>query len=98
MNCFINIFGSIAAIIGCIQIQKLNDKSQGADNSVDLFLLYLGVFFIYVYSTLTVTVGIFTEDDAIPGSVHISNGVIEIIAVTLQIIMIHLLLQKVRDE
>ena len=95
MNGFINICGIIAAILGCIQIQKLNDKLQGSDNSVDLFLLYLGVFFIYVYSTLTVTVGVFTKDDAIPGSVHIFNGVIEIIAVTLQIILIHLLLQKV---
>jgi len=94
MNCSINIFCCIATIIGCVQIQKLRERVQGPDNSVDLFLLYLGVFFIYVYSTLTVTVGIFTEDQAIPGSVHISNGVIEIIAVTLQIILIHLLLQK----
>ena len=97
MNGFINICGILAAIVGCNQIQKLDEKSQGSDNSVDLFLLYLGVFFIYVYSCLTVTVGVFTEDDAIPGIVHIFNGVIEIIAVTLQIIIINLLLQKVKN-
>jgi len=94
MNGFINICGIIAAIVGCNQIQKLDEKSQGSDNSVDLFLLHLGVFFIYVYSSLTITVGFFTEDDAIPSIVHIFNGVIEIIAVTLQIILIHLLLKR----
>ena len=97
MNCFINVLAIIAAIIGCVQIQKLSNKSQGLDNSVDLFLLYLGVFFIYVYSTLTVTVGIFGTDHAIPGSVHICNGVIEIIAASLQIILIHQLLEKVQS-
>ena len=97
LNGFINICGIVAAIMGCNQIQKLDEKSQGSDNSVDLFLLHLGVFFIYVYSSLTITVGFFTEDDAIPSIVHIFNGVIEIIAVTLQIILIHLLLKKVNN-
>ena len=46
----------------------------------------------------TMTVGIFTSDNAIPGAVHISNGVIEILSVTLQIIFINLILQKVSSS
>ena len=95
MNCVINLFGVVATIIGCIQIQKLSNKSQGLDNLVDIFLLDLGVFFIFVYSTLTVTVGIFTTDHGMPGSVHISNGIMEIIASSLQVVFIHQLLEKV---
>ena len=56
-----------------------------------------GVFFIYIYSSLTITVGVFNIDPDIPGSVHVFNGVIEIIAVTFQTILIHQLLIKVVD-
>ena len=73
------------------------DKSTASDNSVDLFLLDFGVFFIYIYSSLTITVGVFNIDPDIPGSVHVFNGVIEIIAVTFQTILIHQLLIKVVD-
>ena len=72
------------------------DKSQLSENSVDLFLLDLGVFFVYIYSTLSVTVGIFSKDQGIPGSVHICNGVLDITAASLQVLLIHQLLEKVR--
>ena len=97
MNTFINFLGLCSAVAGFIQIQKLSDKdkSQRSDNSVDLFLLDFGVFFIFIYSSLTITVGVFNIDASIPGSVHVLNGVIEIIAVTFQTILIHQLLLKV---
>ena len=59
------------------------------------FLLKLGVFFVIVYTCFTITVGVFTNDHVIPGGVHIANGVLELVAVTLQIILIFILLAKV---
>jgi len=96
MNTFINFLGLSSAVVGFVQIQRLQDKdkSTASDNSVDLFLLDFGVFFIYIYSSLTITVGVFNIDPDIPGSVHVFNGVIEIIAVTFQTILIHQLLIK----
>jgi len=94
MNCTINTSGILASLIGIVQIQRLSDKSQASESSVDLFLLDLGVFFVYIYSTLTVTVGIFTTDQGIPGNVHIFNGVFEIAAASLQVLLIHQLLDK----
>ena len=96
MNSFINFLGLSSAVVGFIQIQKLSERDKNSvDNSVDLFLLDFGVFFIYIYSSLTITVGVFNIDPDIPGSVHVFNGVIEIIAVTFQTILIHQLLIKV---
>ena len=71
------------------------DLAARAENGVDLFLLDFGVFFIFIYSSLTVTVGVFNIDPAIPGAVHVINGVVEILAVTAQTILIHQLLLKV---
>ena len=71
------------------------DRAARAENGVDLFLLDFGVFFIFIYSSLTVTVGVFNIDPAIPGAVHVINGVVEILAVTAQTILIHQLLLKV---
>ena len=100
LNTFINFLGICSAVAGFIQIQNLADKEESAtkDNGVDLFLIDFGVFFIYIYSSLTITVGLFNIDPAIPGSVHILNGVVEIIAVTFQTLLIHQLLIKVERE
>ena len=76
-------------------MKKLEVDLSNLDNSLNVFLLLLGIFFVYVYSCLTITVGVFTNDHAIPGGVHIANGVLELVAVTLQIILIFILLAKV---
>ena len=97
LNTFINFLGICSAVVGFVQIQNLADKEESAtkDNGVDLFLIDFGVFFIYINSSLTITVGVFNIDPSIPGSVHILNGVVEIIAVTFQTLLIHQLLIKV---
>jgi len=94
LNCFVNTCGILASLIGIIKIQTLLEKSKTSDNSVDLFLLDLGIFFVYVYSCLTIIVGVFTANDSMPGSVHISNGVLDILACSLQVILIHQLLDR----
>jgi len=98
LHTFINFLAVFAAMMGFIQVQKLTDKYKNTslENgvSIDMFLLNFGVFFIYIYSCLTITVGVFNIDTSIPGCVHILNGIMEIIAVTFQTILIHQLLIK----
>ena len=78
------------------QIQKLMDKCDPEDTAVDGFLLNLGGTFSYLYMCFTITVGMFTTDlKDIPGSLHIVNGVIDIVQMASQIVLINLLLKKV---
>ena len=95
LNCVLNCLGILAACLAISQVTRLEVDPSKLDNSLDIFLLLLGIFFVYVYSCLTITVGVFTNNHAIPGGVHIANGVLELVAVTLQIILIFILLAKV---
>ena len=94
LNTSINFLGFLAAVVAFFRIQKLTERKTTPENTVDLFLLDFGVFFVFIYSCLTITVGIFSANHSIPGSVHVINGVVEIIAVTFQTILIHQLLLK----
>ena len=98
LNISANCLGILASLVAFFKIQTLTEKKPPRDNAVDLFLLDFGVFFIYIYSCLTITVGIFNPNHSIPGSVHVINGVVEIIAVTFQTILIHQLLLKTIDS
>ena len=98
LNTTINCLGFLAAVVAFCRIQKLTERKTPPENTVDLFLLDFGVFFIFIYSCLTITVGIFSPNHSIPGSVHVINGVVEIIAVTFQTILIHQLLLKTVDS
>eukprot|EP00092_Neocalanus_flemingeri_P015108 GFUD01016321.1.p1 GENE.GFUD01016321.1~~GFUD01016321.1.p1 ORF type:complete len:518 (+),score=114.00 GFUD01016321.1:44-1597(+) len=91
-----NSYGIIATLIAIVQIQKLVDKTESEDTSVDAFLLNLGGSLSYVYMCFTITVGVFTTDiKDVPGGLHIINGFVDIVQVTLQIVLIKLLLHKV---
>ena len=91
-----NSIGIVATCIGLLQIQKLMDKCDPEDTAVDGFLLNLGGTFSYLYMCFTITVGMFTTDlKDIPGSLHIVNGVIDIVQMASQIVLINLLLKKV---
>jgi len=94
LNCVLNCLGILATCLAISQVTRLEIDQSNVDNSLNIFLLLLGIFFVYVYSCLTITVGVFTNNHAIPGGVHIANGVLELIAVTLQIILIFILLSK----
>lgn len=95
-RCITNSYGIIATVIGLVQIQKLTEKLDPEDSSVDGFLLNLGGSFSYLYMCFTITVGVFTTDlEDIPGSLHIINGVIDIVQITSQIVLIKLLLNRV---
>jgi len=95
-RCVTNSYGIIATVIGLVQIQKLVEKTDPEDSSVDGFLLNLGGSFTYMYMCFTITVGVFaTHVEDIPGSLHIVNGVIDIAQVTTQIVLINLLLNKI---
>jgi len=95
LNCVLNCLGILATCLAISQLKKLEVDLSNLDNGLNVFLLLLGIFFVYVYSCLTITVGVFTNDHAIPGGVHIANGVLELVAVTLQIVLIFILLAKV---
>ena len=96
LDCTINSCGILAVLIGIVRIQSIPDKTTSSENSVDLFLLDFGIFFVYIYGCLTTTVGVFTVDDDIPGSLHIFNGVLDITASSLQVLFIHQLMEKVK--
>ena len=95
-RCITNSYGIIATIVGLVQIQRLVEKVDPEDSSVDGFLLNLGGSFTYLYMCFTITVGVFASDlEDIPGSLHIVNGIIDIVQITSQIVLINLLLKKV---
>lgn len=94
LNCLINTVAGCAAVIGLVQIQKLKEKTNHADHSVDLFLLDLGVFFVYIYSCLTIIVGIYGKNEDIPGGILTADGVLTMLTATCQIILSHQILQK----
>jgi len=94
LDCTINSCGIIAVLIGIAKIQKLPDKSNSSENSVDLFLLDFSIFFVYIYGTLTASVGVFSTDERIPGSLHIFNGLLDITSASLQVVFIHQLIEK----
>jgi len=95
-RCVTNSYGILATVIAVVQIQKLVEKTDPEETSVDVFLLNLGGTFSYVYMCFTITVGVFTTDlEDVPGSLHIINGVVDIVQVTMQIVLINLLLKKV---
>ena len=99
LNTSINFLGFLAAVVAFFKIQKLSERrTPQENNTVDLFLLDFGVFFLYIYSCLTITVGLFNPSQPIPGSVHVINGVTEIMAVTAQTVLIHQLLLKTVDS
>ena len=98
LNTSVNFLGFLAALVAFFKIQTLIDKKHPQENTVDLFLLDFGVFFLYIYSCLTITVGLFNPSQPIPGSVHVINGVTEILAVTAQTVLIHQLLLKTVDS
>ena len=98
-RCITNSYGIVATFVGLVQIQRLVEKVDPEDSSVDGFLLNLGGSFTYLYMCFTITVGVFASDlEDIPGSLHIINGVIDIVQVTSQIVLINLLLKKVNQE
>jgi len=101
-RCVTNSYGIVATIIAVVQIQKLVDKTEPEETSVDVFLLNLGGSFSYIYMCFTVVVGLFTTNIVdIPGSLHVVNGIIDILQITLQIVFTNMLLKKViksRDD
>ena len=94
----INFLALLAAVVAFFQLQRLRERKHKEENTVDLFLLNFGMFFVFVYSCFTITVGVFSTNHSIPGSVLVTNGVIEIIAVSAQTILIHQLLLKTIDK
>lgn len=95
-RCVTNSFGLMAVFIGISQLEKLQERKEPEDASVDLLLLNLSATFIYIYMCFTITVGVFTVEDAsVPSSLHVVNGIIDICQVTLQIVFINLILRKV---
>jgi len=94
-RCVSNTFGIAAVILGFTQIQKLSEKFNPEEVSVDSFLLNLGATFTYAYLCFTITVGIYTtEIEEIPSSLHILNGILGLIQISAQVVFINLLLKQ----
>ena len=96
-NCILNYLGLIISAVAIYKVQELQSKTTKMEQGLNIFLLMLGVFFVYIYSCLTITVGVFTTDHHIPGGVHVANGVFELMAVSLQIILTCILMTKVTN-
>ena len=97
LNTCLNASGILVSIVALKKTKALKATSTGHDNGFNTFLIILGVFFVFVFSSLTINVGVLVEQKeghAIPGGVHIANGVVELVAVTLQIVLISLLMTK----
>ena len=102
----LNTSGFCATVFGIIQIQWLPDKKKEEieGGSMELFLLKIGTCFIFIYNCLTITIGVIGEfsvqTDEKPSdsgrALHMTHGIIEIMAVILQTIFIHLLHLKVK--
>ena len=85
----LNLLGFLASLLAFCKIQRLSKARHPHQNSVDLFLMDFGVFIIYVYNCLLITVGVSNISNVSVGIVYIINGVMEILAVTLQTILVH---------
>ena len=96
LNTSVNFLGFLAALVAFFKIQTLTDKKHPQENTVDLFLLDFGVFFVYIYSCITITVGLFNNILSFSNTVLVVSGITEIIGVTFQTILIHQLLCKGR--
>ena len=96
LNTSVNFLGFLAALVAFFKIQTLIDKKRPQENTVDLFLLDFGVFFVYIYSCITITVGLFNNILSFSNTVLVVSGITEIIGVTFQTILIHQLLCKGR--
>ena len=97
LNTCLNASGFLASIVAFKKTKALKATSPEHENGFNMFLIILGVFFVFVFSSLTINVGVLVEQEdghAIPGGVHIANGVVELVAVTLQILLISLLMTK----
>jgi len=90
-----NLFGIIVAIPAILKIQKLPNKTEIEETGMDRFLLILGGTFCYLYMSATVPVGVIMVNDKVPGTLHIMNGIFDILQVTIQIVFITTLLKKV---
>ena len=94
-NTAINLTGIVASIIGLVQIQKVPFKTKEEESSLDIIVLNISSFFMYLYACLTLIVGFATFDEEIPSELIIINGMVDIIHVTCQVTFLLHLLQKV---
>jgi len=94
-NTILNILGTIACMSGLVQIQKLGHKKDKDENGFDLSMLNIGGFFMYFYACLTTVVGFNATDIKEASSeLIVTNGILEILYVTLQVTFLTNLLQK----
>lgn len=106
----LNTFGFFATIFGILQIQWLPDKRKEeieGGGGMDLSLLKIGACFIFIYNCLTLTIGVIgelsvkTDEKKVTDhgrAIHLTSGIVEIMAVISQTILIHLLSEKVRKQ
>ncbi len=104
----VNACGIVGVMIGLYQIQQLSLKEDdeapsasaaAATSDLDLSLIRFSVFFTFLYLVFTIITGVFNgdvRDFDFPNELHVVNGVVEMIQITLQIIFIIDLKQKVR--
>eukprot|EP00095_Tigriopus_kingsejongensis_P008824 maker-scaffold280_size224562-snap-gene-0.12 protein:Tk08824 transcript:maker-scaffold280_size224562-snap-gene-0.12-mRNA-1 annotation:"conserved hypothetical protein" len=102
-NTIINFLGIVALVIGVIQIQNLDDNrqfetdsSERESSSLDLSLLRFTAFFSYLYICFTIITGAFNgHHHNFPNGLHILNGITEAIQISMQIVFIFDLKQKI---
>ena len=96
MRIISNTTGIIAILMGFWYLQKMTRKEKEEDIGVDQFLLNLGAGFTFVYMSLSVSVGIFHQDkEGFPAGLIITNGVLSVTQVILQMVFIHLIINLV---
>ena len=95
----INCLAIGTCISGIVQANTLADKTNKShDDSyrLDKFLLNFGGFFIYIYNIFVIIAGTLSDQQELwTTHVHWVHGILEIVAVSLQSMLIYLLLMKV---
>lgn len=100
-NTIINLLGIVGLVIGIAEIQQLNFKypdkhHMSSEMDLDMKLLRFTSLFAYIYMIFTIITGVFhTNIIEFPNELHVVNGCVSIIQITMQIAFIDNLKHKV---
>ncbi len=96
----INVVGIIALIIGIAETQQLNFRNPNKNHiniemDLDMLLLRFTAIFSFLYMLFTIITGNFNKEVKRFRALNIINGVVSILQITLQIVFIYNLKNRV---
>merc|ERR1719209_2684251 len=95
ISCVSTVYGTGAVVTGLIGLRSLVERREQEEATMDRFLLKVSAFFVMVYTSFTVAVGLHsTGHQVIAGELHVITGLLNILQTFLQVVFIELLLSK----